>query len=258
MPSKSFYLKPEFDLTKHFEDNDLTKVDERGNTFLHNLMLSNQKKNNVQLLKILITSGKANLNITNKRGCTALDICPSDEIAMLLIDNGADFNSDVGLHQKFQGRNKAKTGEYKTVDYRDGTRGNLGPSDWGQYFDHNNNIIGNASSGQNDQFLPRDESNGGLAVFKTKGTATCGSNQSCDPEDLFNVEAVLPNEVTQDWFEVIDEPISIKNRNLINITKPIGVTSIGSFHKIASHDLRQQPINPKFVVSPWNNSSVIS
>ena len=160
------------------------------------------------------------------------------------------------LHQKFNGRNRAKTGEYKNVSYDKGTRGDLGPSDWTQYFDHNNNIIGNASSGQNDQFLPREEASGDLAIFKSKGNATCGSNQNCDPEDLFNIEQYVPQEVNNDWFEVMPEPISVKNRHLINITKPIGVNTIGSSHKIANHDLRAQPVAPKFVVSPWNNSSV--
>ena len=159
------------------------------------------------------------------------------------------------LKQKFNGKNKAAPGEYKRSSYSAGKRGALGPSEWDDYFDHNNNVIGNSQTGDNDKFLPIDETNGGFAVFKTKGRATCGSNQNCEPEDLFDVDKYLPQEVNDDWFEVQPEPISVKNRHLINITKPIGINTIGTSLKGASHDLRGAPSCPKFVVAPWMNSS---
>lgn len=159
------------------------------------------------------------------------------------------------LKYKFSGRNKAKDGEYKKVSYSGGTRGDLGPSEWDSYFDHNNNVIGNAQVGGDDKFLPIDESNDKLAVFKTKGQASCGSNQNCEPEDLFDVDKYLPQEVNDDWFEVMNEPISVKNRHLINITKPIGINTIGTSLKNASYDLRASPACPKFVISPWKHSN---
>jgi hypothetical protein len=160
------------------------------------------------------------------------------------------------LEGKFNGRNKSDPGKYKRSSYSGARRGNLGPSDWDSYFDHNNNVIGSSQTGDNDKFLPIDESGGGLAVFKSKGRATCGSNQNCEPEDLFDVDKYLPQEVNDDWFEVQPEPISVKNRHLINITKPIGVNTIGTSLKNASYDIRAAPAAPKFVVSPWLQSSI--
>lgn len=160
------------------------------------------------------------------------------------------------LQKKFSSRNKAKPGEYKRASYSGSRRGQMGPADWDAYFDHNNNIIGNSQTGDNDKFLPYDETNGGLAVFKSKGRATCGSNQNCEPEELFDVDKYLPQEVNDDWFEVQPEPISVKNRHLINITKPIGINTIGTSLKNASYDLRGAPSCPKFVTSPWLNSSI--
>ncbi|QKF94020.1 hypothetical protein QKU48_gp0562 [Fadolivirus algeromassiliense] len=160
------------------------------------------------------------------------------------------------LQKKFNSRNKARSGEFKRSSYGAARRGALGPSDWDDYFDHNNNVIGNSQTGDNDKFLPIDETNGGFAVFKSKGRATCGSNQNCEPEDLFDVDKYLPQEVNDDWFEVQPEPISVKNRHLINITKPIGVNTIGTSLKNASHDIRGSPACPKFVVSPFLNSSI--
>lgn len=159
------------------------------------------------------------------------------------------------LRGKFDSRNKAKRG-YKRVNYSDGLRGDLGPSEWENYFDHNNNVVGNSQTGDNDKFLPIDETNGGLAIFKSQGRATCGSNQNCEPEDLFDVDKYLPQEVNDDWFEVQPEPISVKNRHLINITKPIGINTIGTSLKNASWDIRASPACPKFVVSPWLQSSI--
>ncbi len=159
------------------------------------------------------------------------------------------------LKQKFNSRNKAKRA-YKKSSYSGAMRGNLGPKNWDQYFDHNNNVIGSSQTGENDKFLPTDESNGNLAIFKSKGRSTCGSNQNCEPEDLFDVDKYLPQEVNDDWFEVQPEPISVKNRHLINITKPIGINTIGTSLRNASYDVRGAPANPRFVVSPWLQSSI--
>ena len=161
------------------------------------------------------------------------------------------------LYQKFNSRNKAKRG-YKRSSYSGAVRGALGPSDWDEYFDYNNNVIGGSQTGENDKFLPIDETNGNFAVFKSLGRSTCGSNQNCEPEDLFDVDKYLPQEVNDDWFEVQPEPISVKNRHLINITKPIGVNTIGTSLRNASYDIRGTYANPKMVVSPWLQSSIES
>lgn len=160
------------------------------------------------------------------------------------------------IDQKFESKNRASAGTYKRSSYNEGKRGNLGESDWQSFYDHNNNIIGQSQNGENNQFLPNDESGSGFAVFRTKTQETCGGNQDCTPEELYDVDKYLPQEVNDDWFELIPEAISVKNRHLINITKPIGVNTIGSSKANASYDLRGAPSCPKFVTSPWLNSSI--
>jgi len=181
---------------------------------------------------------------------------PKEEMSKYFPPNDYSPPESDGIQTKFNGRNKAKPGEYKRSSYSGGKRGALGPGDWNQYFDHNNDVIGGSQAGDNDKFLPIDETNGGFAVFKSKDRATCGSNQNCEPEDLFDVDKYLPQEVNDDWFEVQPEPISVKNRHLINITKPIGINTIGSSLKNANYDLRASTANPKLVVSPWLQSSI--
>ena len=167
-------------------------------------------------------------------------------------------NKDYAPEDIYRGakRNKHRRRDEIKSSYAGASRGQIGPSAWNDHFARNNNIIGASQTGTNDDFLPIDESSGDLAIFKSRGRATCGSNQNCDPEDLFDVDKYLPQEVNDDWFEVQKEPISIKNRHLINITKPIGINTIGQSLRNASWDIRGTPANPKIVVSPWLISSI--
>lgn len=161
------------------------------------------------------------------------------------------------LCDKFKSRNKATPGGcYKGSSYDGARRGNTAPSGWDKYFDQNNDIIGGSQNGAPQDFLPVDESGGNLAVFKSTGGPVCGSNQGCQPEDLFDVDKYLPQEVNDDWFEVQPEPVSVKNRHLINITKPLGVNTIGTSLKNSSYDIRGSVSCPKSIVSPWGNSSI--
>jgi hypothetical protein len=54
------------------------------------------------------------------------------------------------------------------------------------------------------------------------------------------------------------EPIKVKNRHLVNITRPAGIDTVGSSLKVPNYDLRAAPVCPQFVVGPWNQSSVSS
>ena len=59
----------------------------------------------------------------------------------------------------------------------------------------------------------------------------------------------------QDWFQDPYESTSVKNTHLINIYRPVGVNTIQTTLKNPSHDIRGSPPNPKYAVSPWQNSS---
>lgn len=159
------------------------------------------------------------------------------------------------FQRKFNRRNKAQ-GEYKRTSYSESPRGNLDESEWDEFFDRHNNIIASSQVGENGKFIPVDESGQGYAAFRGSERAPCGSNQNCSPEDLFQVDNYLPQEVNDDWFEVQPEPVSVKNRHLINVTKPIGINTIGTSLRNPSYDFRGTPANPKFIVSPWLQSSI--
>lgn len=150
---------------------------------------------------------------------------------------------------KLKWKNEAQGNVVKS-NYAEGTRGNTDVAEWNAFFDQNNELVDKSYLQNNDQFKPVDETKGNLATYKGKGkTGQKGA-------DLFKVDELLPQEVSKDWFEVMPEPIKVKNRHLINVTRPIGVNTIGNTLKNPSLDLRGSPPCPKFVISPWLQSSI--
>ena len=91
---------------------------------------------------------------------------------------------------------------------------------------------------------------------ETNANISVGNNKGSD-KDKYDLNGFLPQEEEKDWFETI-ETVDVKNSHLINIYKPIGVNTIGSCQKNATYDLRgtDKAVCPKFVVSPWMQSSI--
>jgi hypothetical protein len=74
--------------------------------------------------------------------------------------------------------------------------------------------------------------------------------------NMFDLNNLMPQQTNPDWFEVIPDPISVNNRHLINVTRPVGINTVGTSLRNPSYDIRGSPACPKFVVSPWNQSSI--
>ena len=79
-----------------------------------------------------------------------------------------------------------------------------------------------------------------------------------DVKELFDINKMLPQEVEEDWFDV--EPLQttkkIKGTHLIHPKVHMGVNTVGSSLRNATHDIRGDIPNPKINVSPWNNSTI--
>ena len=100
-----------------------------------------------------------------------------------------------------------------------------------------------------DRFVPVSASDDQEATVNIKNNKGDGTNKH-------DVDAFLPKEKDDDWFETI-ETVDVKNSHLINTYRPIGANTIGTSHKGAIYDLRglDKAVCPKFVVSPWLQSS---
>lgn len=155
---------------------------------------------------------------------------------------------DNKLKAKFNSKNKAKDGVYKAASFVEGVRGN-GSADFDQFFDQHNSLVKDGHTDTN-EFSPNDESGGNLAGYQP------GRKRKVSDEDIFKSDDYLPQEQNKDWFEVMPEPISVKNRHLISVTRPISVNTVGNSHRNMSYDIRGSPPIMKNIVSPWLQSSL--
>jgi hypothetical protein len=151
---------------------------------------------------------------------------------------------------KFDGRNRTDEGAYTSHSLATNDRGNVNTQAFNNFFNRNNELV-ESSIRDNDQYVPIDITSAKHAEYKGAGLHKKPSGL-----DLFDTEKLLPKETKNDWFEVMPDAISVKNRHLINISKPIGVNTIGTSLRNPSHDIRGTPSCPKFVISPWLQSSI--
>ena len=74
----------------------------------------------------------------------------------------------------------------------------------------------------------------------------------------YNAKDYLPKEINDQWFDTdfSQAKFNINDDKLINTEKyVIGVNTVGQSLKNASYDIRGTVANPKYTVSPWNNST---
>ena len=81
----------------------------------------------------------------------------------------------------------------------------------------------------------------------------------CFPRDKsLTASDLLPKDAANStWAQVV--PASqgdVDNQNYLSAGFHVGINTISSSRKNASHDLRSSPPNPKLAVSPWMNSTV--
>ena len=163
-------------------------------------------------------------------------------------DDDSVDSSIENIAERARGRNnlffrRRDGAKYKRNSYRDLDSGSL--RDVSKQFG-----VQDVTKSQTDKYMPIDESKGLGAPIDL------GSSRKDTNEDKYNVNAFLPQEEEKDWFETIEQ-VDVKNSNLINIYRPIGVNTIGSSQKAASYDIRgyDGAICPKFVNGPWLQSS---
>ena len=194
-----------------------------------------------------IVSVGQDINVPSDNVNDLIDSLKEEENAMhSIVPNEVDIDDDT--KKKLEWKNKAKSGQIKS-NYKDGERGNSAIDEWNDFYKTNTDLVDKSYIQNNDAFQPFDETRGNLA------TSDVGEKKKHAPEDLFKVDKLLPQEANPDWFEVMPEPIKVKNRHLINVTRPVGINTIGSSLKNPSYDLRGNMPCPKFVVGPWNQSS---
>ena len=100
--------------------------------------------------------------------------------------------------------------------------------------------------------------NADLNDFKPNGAQT----QQEKIMSLYNSNEYLPNNNLLDnkltkGFQILDNPVSVSNPNLIPVLKSIPVSSVLGSNRNSTYDIRAEPPCPKTVVSPFLNSSIM-
>ena len=70
---------------------------------------------------------------------------------------------------------------------------------------------------------------------------------------------LLPGQVSNKLkkeFNLPPEAVKLSNTNLITVNKSIGINTVGSSLRNASHDLRGDELVSKFFQGPWNMSTI--
>lgn len=113
--------------------------------------------------------------------------------------------------------------------------------------------------------LPNDLSVGSNANINEKETSVTAQNMKKLMEEneknklKFNAGDLLPREVNNQWFETdfSHAQVGVEDANLVTTDRYIvGVNTVGNSLKNPSYDLRSAPACPKFVVSPFLNSTI--
>jgi hypothetical protein len=160
-------------------------------------------------------------------------------------------NNDTSIRKKMLSKNSALGGN-KKVSYDANTRQSNNRDQMLDDFFERGNSVTNPDTTQG-PFMPLNDKN---TTGDSYAPYVNGSAAKQSTNDIFDLDNFLPKQVNDDWFDNVPEPISVKNRYLINISKQVGVNTIGSSHKNPSWDLRGEVYCPKFVVSPWMQSSI--
>jgi hypothetical protein len=163
-----------------------------------------------------------------------------EDTASISSDDTSDYQ------QKMLSKNSSPT--KKQVSFVADKRGNNPDSSALDAFFTSNNPYNDP----NDFFPNNDKGSGGWQAVPP----TSGKNKKETTKDMFNINNYMPDEQPKNWFDSMPETVSVKNRHLINITKAVGNNTVGSSLKNPSYDIRGNEACPKFVVSPWMQSSI--
>ena len=207
------------------------------------------------------------------------------------VNTGNDLRVNSTENKIFQDRSRSinSSKNYRKVSYADseyrydfnGNESNSDFSELANFTNQANNILDNRKTNNstfngypdgNINFTKNDNNmsvRGYLNQNELYGEANLKDFSNSKPENqqqkimnLYNSDAYLPNdkfsnpELTK-GFQILENPVSVNNPNLIPVLKSIPVSSVMGSNRNSTYDIRSEPPNPKTVVSPFLNSSIM-
>ena len=207
------------------------------------------------------------------------------------VNTGNDLKVDSTENKIFQNRSRSinSAKNYRKVSYADseyrydfnGNENNSDFSELANFTNEANNILDSRKTNNstfngfpdgNVNFTKNDNNmsvRGYLNQNELYGDANLKEFTNQSPEsqqqkvlNLYNSDAYLPNDKFSDpkltkGFQILENPVSVNNPNLIPVLKSIPVSSVMGSNRNSTYDIRSEPPNPKTVVSPFLNSSIM-
>ena len=207
------------------------------------------------------------------------------------VNTGNDLRVNSTENKIFQDRSRSinSASKYRPVSYAesgyrynfDGNENNSDFSELANYTNEANNILDSRKTNNstfngypdgNVNFTKNDNNmsvRGYLNQNELYGEANLKDFTNTKPEsqqqkvlNLYNSDAYLPNDRFSDpkltkGFQILENPVSVNNPNLIPVLKSIPVSSVMGSNRNSTYDIRSEPPNPKTVVSPFLNSSIM-
>ena len=153
----------------------------------------------------------------------------------------------VNLRKKMLGKNHASrtnNEDYKHMSFKNGKRGGNPDVKLDDFFSSSAPRDDNL----NDNFKGVDQADN-LAQYIPN------NNGKSDKDDIFNSNKLLPKDTENKWFDTYDN-VKVKNAHLINVYRPIGANTVSGTLKNPTYDFRGDVVNPRYIVSPWNQSTI--
>ena len=206
------------------------------------------------------------------------------------VNTGNDLRVNSTENKIFQDRSRSVNSakNYRKVSYADseyrynfnGNENNSDFSELSNYTNEANNILDNRKTNNttfngfpdgNINFTKNDNNQsvrGYLNQNELYGEANLKDFTNQKPENqqqkvmnLYNSDSYLPNEKYMnpqltEGFQILENPVSVNNPNLIPVLRSIPVSSVLGSNRNSTYDIRSEPPNPKTVVSPFLNSSI--
>lgn len=230
-------------------------------------LISNKYQNQDRLLNPM------NLNIDNDRNTLSTDQEVLDEL-INEVTSGNDLlvNSPQAdlYRQKASSINSAK--KYRNISYADSKYRSDFNDDGSPSLASENEldsmytdslVFNDKEYNTNENFKGFNETSddfgpANLTDFTPKGKQT----QQQKIQSLYNANEYLPNDKLLDksltkGFQILNNPVSVSNPNLIPVLKSIPVSSVMGSNRNSTYDIRAEPPCPKTVVSPFLNSSIM-
>lgn len=103
---------------------------------------------------------------------------------------------------------------------------------------------------------PNSKASNGARPFDNNMDNVQLSSLARDTKNLLTSDQLLPNDAEVNEHNMYKINASYMDTNLLsNGMEKVGVDTVGSSRRLASHDIRGNIPTPKFSVSPWMNSS---